>query len=304
MVQQKPRWPDFLVIGTAKAGTTSLYHYLKSHPQIYLSPIKEPKYFSHPDTPPVLVPPHRPIQFVWKRADYLRLFEPRTHQLVAGEMSPEYIYSEAAPGAIRRLMPGAKLIAILRDPAERAHSHFSHNRRDGIEPLPDFAAALAAEDLRIAEGWWVSFHYRQRGYYARQLRRYLGLFPREQILVLLYEDLVADACAFLKRICAFLGVDEDHSFNTSRRVNVSFGIPRSGAVRRLMRSRSIAGGVVRNVLPVVAGASSLQWLSRRILAPRPVLQPEVQADLVSGFKPDILKLQEIVGRDLSSWLRC
>ena len=96
-------------------------------------------------------------------------------------MSPLYLYQQCSPGAIRKLIPNAKLIAILRDPAERAYSHFCHNRRDGHEPLADFAAALDAEEKRIAKGWWSKYHYRNHGYYARQLRRYLEFFPREQI---------------------------------------------------------------------------------------------------------------------------
>jgi hypothetical protein len=296
--------PDFLVIGTARAGTTSLYRYLKSHPEIYLSPIKEPKYFAYPETRPVFIGPHRNSQVVWKMEDYRRLFQSRASEAVAGEMSPQYLYSECAPGAIRKLIPKAKLIAILRDPADRAHSHFCHNRRDGIEPLSDFSAALAAEDQRIVQSWWSSFHYRNRGYYARQLKRYLELFPRKQILILLYDEMVSDCPGLLKRICAFLGVEENHPFDTSERDNATVGIPRSLLLRRFLRSAGPAKSMIRTILPLATRSSLSHKFSSLILNPKPVLQPGVRAQLASEFKPDILELQEIIDRDLSAWLHC
>ena len=302
-MQSALQLPDFLVIGTAKAGTTSLYRYLKSHPGIYLSPVKEPKYFVFPETRPVFVGPHR-TPVVWKIADYHRLFKARTNESVAGEMSPQYLYHECSPGAIRKLIPKARLIAILRDPADRAYSHFCQNRREGIEPLSDFAAALAAEDTRIGEGWWSTFHYRHRGYYARQLKRYLELFPREQLLILVYDDLVADCHGFLKRICAFLGVDENHSFDTTKWDNVTRGIPRGRLFRRVLRSAGPAKNLIREILPAKMKASLSRGLFSLIFSPQPGFRPCVRAQLVSEFKPDILELQEIIGRDLSPWLRC
>ena len=296
--------PDFLVIGTAKAGTTSLYRYLKTHPQIYLSPIKEPNYFIFPGTRPVIAGPHRRRLVVWKTKEYCRLFQARADEFAAGEMSLQYLYHESSPGAIRKLIPQAKLIAILRDPADRAHSHFCQNVRDGFEPISDFSAALAAEEQRIARAWWSSFHYRNRGYYARQLRRYLELFPREQMLILLYDDMVTDCPGALRRICEFLGVDPNFAFDTSQRDNVTYGIPRSRLLRSVLRSAGRVKSAIRSVYPSVTDSGLFHGVSSVILNPKPVMQPEVRARLVTEFKPDILELQEIVGRDLSTWLRC
>ena len=304
MTGTSSQWPDFLVIGSAKAGTTSLYRYLKSHPQIYLSRMKEPKYFAFPDTRPVLRGPDHRIPVIWKTADYRRLFEARTMETVAGEMSTVYLCSECSPGAIRKLIPNAKLIAILRNPAERAYSHFCHNRRDGQEPLADFAAALDAEEKRIAQGWWVRYHYRHRGYYARQLRPYLELFPRRQMLILLYDDLVADCQEFLKKICSFLGIDENYIFDTAERQNVTVGIPRTFVLRRILRWVGPAKHRILRAVPPKLMATLYPALSKLIWAPKPEFRPAVRAQLVSEFKPDILELQKIIGRDLSAWLRC
>ncbi len=304
MTQTTSQLPDFLVIGTVKCGTTSLYRYLKSHPEIYLSPIKEPRYFAFPETRPVFVGPHRTLPVVWKIEDYRRLFEARTTELVAGEISPLYLYHQCSPGAIRKLIPKAKLIAILRNPAERAYSHLCHNRRDGHEPLADFAAALDAEEKRIAKGWYSKYHYRNHGYYARQLRRYLEFFPREQMLILLYDDMVADCAGFLKMICSFLGVDESHSFDISERDNVTIGIPRTYILRRLLHSAKRARRMNRGGVPLKIAWSLFQRFPKLLLAPKPEFPPGVRAQLVSEFKPDILELQQMINRDLSRWLRC
>jgi hypothetical protein len=301
--------PNFLILGAAKAGTTSLHSYLKTHPGIYLSPIKEPLYFAFPETRPVFTGPNSKRRnqdptIIWKIEDYRRLFAGRTSEPAAGEVSPQYLYRECSPGAIRKLIPEAKLIAILRDPADRAYSHFCHSRRDGREPLSDFAEALAAEDKRIAAGWWFNFHYRNRGYYAKQLKRYLELFPREQILVLLYDDMVSDCQGLLRRICAFLGVDENHGFDTTERHNVTIGIPRSLFLDRFLNSTGPAKRLIRRIVPADVRLSTFHRLNALNLAPQPAFDPSVRRQLVSAFKPDILELEQLIDRDLSAWLRC
>jgi hypothetical protein len=307
-MQAKPQLPDFLVLGAAKSGTTSLYRYLGTHPEIYMSPIKEPRYFAFPETRPVLIGSrgvHRkrdPI-IIWKIEDYCRLFEGRTSETVAGEISPPYLYCECSPGAIQKMIPHAKLIAILRDPSDRAFSQYCNNRRNGREPLRNFAAALAAEDKRIAAGWLYIYHYRTRGYYVRQLKRYLELFPREQILVLIYDDMVADCNGLLAKICTFLGVDAAHRFDTTERHNVNSGIPRSLFLNRFLHSVGPMKQLLRALIPADVRLSTFQKISTLNLGPKPVFDPNLRRELVSAFKPDVLELEKLIERDLSAWLR-
>jgi len=300
--------PNFLIIGAVKAGTSSIYRYLKTHPEIYMSPVKEPRYFVFPGIRPHLIGPDgKPLndfmRFVWRLEDYRRLFAGRTVEKAAGEASPQYLYSETAPGAIRELIPDARLIAILRDPADRAFSNFCHTRRDGNEPLPDFAAALEAEDARIAAGCWFN-QYRNRGYYSRQLKRYLEIFPREQMLILLYDDLVSDCDRLLAQICAFLGVDDTFKFDTSVRFNVTVGMPRSVAFRKFLHSSGPAKRLLRALLPDSLRLALYRRFSALNMGPKPVFEPSVRKELVSAFRQDILELEKLIDRDLSAWLRC
>lgn len=304
-MQSSSELPNFLVIGAAKAGTTSLYRYLKTHPGIYLSTIKEPRYFAFPETRPFFVGPgSKRLNIIWEIENYRQLFAGRTSEPAVGEMSPQYLYRECSPGAIRRLIPEAKLIAILRDPADRAYSHFCHSRRDGREPLSSFAAALAVEEKRIAAGWWFNSHYRNCGYYAKQLKRYFELFPPEQILVLLYDDMVSDCPGLLRRICVFLGIDENHKFDTTERHNATRGIPRSVFFDQFLNSEGAAKRLIRAIMPPHVRLSLFRRFSAFNLTPKPAFERSVREQLVSAFKPDILELEQLIERDLSAWLRC
>lgn len=148
--------PTFLVIGAAKAGTTSLYHYLGQHPQVFMSPVKEPGFFALEG---------HPLDFrgpgdEWLRQAttttleaYQKLFEGVRDEPAVGEASVLYLHHHAAPEAIARYVPDVKLVAVLRDPVERAYSAFLYQTRNGREPLADFEEALRAEPRRIADGW-------------------------------------------------------------------------------------------------------------------------------------------------------
>jgi hypothetical protein len=307
-MQPRSQLPNFLVLGAAKSGTTSLYRYLATHPEIYMSPVREPRYFAFPETRPILIGPkgirrNQDPVIIWKTEDYLRLFEGRTSEPAAGEISPPYLYCECSPGAIQKMIPHAKLIAILREPSDRAFSQYCNNRRNGREPLRDFAAALAAEDKRIAAGWWYIYHYRNRGFYVKQLKRYLELFPREQMLVLLYDDMVADCDGLLEKICTFLGVDANYRFDTRERHNINNGIPRSLLFNRFLNSVGPMKQLVRALIPADVRLSTFQKMSDLNLGPKPLFDPNLRRELVSAFRPDVLELQKLIDRDLSAWLR-
>jgi hypothetical protein len=149
--------PNFLVIGAGRSGSTSLYHYLAQHPQIFMSPVKEPKFFALEGHALDFRGPGDErirVDTTTTLTAYRSLFDGVRGELAVGEASTLYLSHEAAADAIARHVPEMKLIAILRDPAERAHSAFQHLTRDGYEPLANFEDALCDEPRRMAEGWY------------------------------------------------------------------------------------------------------------------------------------------------------
>ena len=296
--------PNFLVIGAHKAGTTSLYHYLKQHPEVYMSPIKEPRFFSFEGDDldfrgPLPQNPGKPLAVTDLEA-YRALFAGVSGETAIGEVSPGYLYREKAPGRIRHYIPEAKMIAILRNPAERAYSHFLMVRKNDREPLTDFAQALEAEEGRIKDNWWIG-HYKSMGFYHEQLSRYYELFGPEQIKVYLYEDLKEDPVGMMQSIFRFLGVDDAFIPDTSLRHNAS-GIPKSRALQALINKPNALKSAIKPFVPEGMRRRILVNLQNRNLAQAPM--PEgVREELTEAYREDILKLQGLIGRDLSSWLK-
>ena len=213
--------PDFLIAGVPKAGTTALHAALVPHPALYLSKVKEPKFFLSDGPPPATGGPgdvQTYQEHVWRRADYEALFDPAPPGTVRGEATPFYLYDLAAHDRIKRLVPDAKLIVLLRDPVERAYSHWKERRTEGVEPL-GFPEALAAEASRTAgererltaDPAYVStaydwYSYRERGVYLDHLTPWLDRFDRSQLLVMASETLYRDPAASYAKVLDFIGL--------------------------------------------------------------------------------------------------
>ena len=203
--------PDFLLIGAPKCGTSALHAALARHPKLYLSEPKEPKFFLTDGPPPTSGggPGDVPTwgEHVWRREEYEALFAAAPAGARCGESTVFYLYDRDAKRRIRALVPDARLIAVLRDPVERAHSNWAHLREAGLEPEADFAAALDREPGRVAAGWAHFWHYAAQGRYGEQLEQLFTLFPREQVLLVRYRDLRDAPAETADRVCRFLGVD-------------------------------------------------------------------------------------------------
>lgn len=205
--------PDFIIIGAQKSGTTSLYHYLSQHPQLIRSYRKEVHFFDGGTKSNV-------DNFVngqaWYRAHFPLRRNINTHQKTF-EASPLYIFNPLVPKRIADLISEVKLIAILRNPTERAISHYFHSKRKGFESLP-IMEALQAEEKRlksVIENEDYKNHifrhhtYKSRGLYKEQLVRYFNLFAKEQILVMNSEKFFSKPSVSLKKVFKFVGVDAD-----------------------------------------------------------------------------------------------
>jgi hypothetical protein len=185
--------PGFLVIGGQRCGTTSLHSYLAVHPQVRAATGKELQYFS--------------LHYGRGERWYRGHFPPSSPGMVSFEASPLYLFHPLAAERAAATLPSARYVALLRDPVERAWSHYLHTRSYGQEPL-DFAAALAAEESRLATpDGWRRYSYAARGRYAEQLSRWLAYVPRERLHVIRSEDLYADPAAVYGGVLEFLGLD-------------------------------------------------------------------------------------------------
>jgi sulfotransferase family protein len=288
--------PNFLIIGAMKSGTTALYYYLEQHPEIYMSPVKEPNFFSSQEQ-------ENAADAVTHIEAYQHLFRGVSGERAIGEASPSYLYEPGATAEIRRYVPEAKLIAILRNPIDRAYSHFLHMVRSGTEPLDDFAQALREEEEGIHKER-IFQDYIGRGLYYNQLKRYFGTFRREQVRVYLYEDLNGAPISTVQNAFRFLKVDDSFVPDVSLRRNVS-GHPRYETLDRLLRNQSRIKHAAKIYLP-----ARLRWrlskafddLKTRNLIEPPPVQSEVRRQLIRVYREDILNVQELIHRDLSGWI--
>jgi hypothetical protein len=272
--------PTFLVIGAAKGGTTSLFHYLRQHPDIYLVPTKE-------------------TNFYWAEGaaegrripgtldEYARCFAGARGQRAVGEISPQYLNSPTAPARIRRDLPGVRLVAVLRNPVERAWSDYLGRARIARERRPVQEAIRPGE--RIFE----------HGLYAPRLARYAAAFPADRLHVALHDDFVADPRGTLRALLAFLGVDPEAPIDMTRRHNAA-ALPGSPAVNRLLWT---IVPVAQRLVPVrMRGTGLLETLMRRTYRPAGACPPDLVRRLRAAYRDDILETGRILGRDLSRWL--
>ncbi len=297
--------PDFLIAGVPKAGTTALHAALSRHSGLYLSPIKEPKFFLTDGPPPTKGGPGDALTYrehVWRRDRYEALFDAAPPGALRGEATPLYLYDPEAMRRIHALIPGVKLIVIIRDPVERAHSNWTHLWSAGLEPEGDFLRACAEEEGRIAAGWASFWHYTGLGRYGEQLQHAFTLFPRDQVLVLRYKLLIDEPVTTLDRICAFLGVETGalteiprenvtaHPDRTLRHRAVSLGMRASDALGRLLPGAA------------TAATHRLEQFLQRGARERQPLSWEQRQALIPKFTADVKLLETVLGEDFSDWV--
>jgi Sulfotransferase family len=297
--------PDFLVIGAPKAGTTALHAALAGHPALYMSPIKEPKFFLSDGPPPTRGGPGDALTYrehVWKRDDYEALFEAAPAGTLRGESTPLYMYDRDAMRRIRGLIPHVRLIAIIRDPVERAHSNWTHLWSAGLEPVGDFVQACGEEERRIAAGWASFWHYTGLGRYGEQLQHVFSLFPRERVYVIRYRQLVDKPAATLDGIFDFLDVDQGVVTEVPRQ-NVT-AHPEATlahrAVAQALRAGSAAGRFLPGSAPDVVTGRLERFLQRQHRERQPLGWQQRQ-ELIPRFEADLELLGRVLDADFSDW---
>lgn len=298
-----PHLPNFLIVGAAKGGTTSLYYYLKQHPDVFLSTVKEPCFLCFDgDKPTYEVGRNTVFDF----EVYQSLFKNSEKYKVQGEATAIYLYLyKRTISNIKKFIPNfsnQKIVIILRNPVERAFSQYMMNVRDLRENL-SFEEALKIESERKAAKVSTDFFYVDRGFYYEQVKSYLDNF--KHVKVYLYDELVENPKSLMKDLCEFLEINSNFEFNTGEKFNVS-GRPKYKFISKLIRKDSILKKMLKFFLPKEkrkAMAVSLKNKMNSINLKKEKMNSETKDRLKEVFKNDIEKLQQLVHKDLSNWLR-
>ncbi len=291
--------PGFVVVGAPKCGTTSLYHYLKQHPGIYLPARKELHYFSsrallqNDRGPGDSVALARVCNTLESYREFYREAEDRQ---ISGDVSPSYLYFDESRHRILEELGRVRIVAILRDPCEKAFSQYMHLIRDQRETLP-FRRALDAEADRVRQGWSDLWRYAESSLYAKKLARYFELFGEDRVKVLFFDELVAAPDRTMRELFEFLGVDADFDCDTSRTYNRS-GRARSPRAARLLTRPNVLKATARRLVP----RRYRLWISQTLIGwntgRKPELDRESRDYLQAYFSDDASELSRLLGRSL------
>jgi hypothetical protein len=312
--------PNFLIIGAAKCGTTSLYHYLRQHPEVYMSPIKEPNHFSTDILPSEFSSEYKLYErskqlnvaeyvkgdmkteqwgaYVHDEHIYNQLFKFASGYKARGEISNSYLYSGVAARNIFEKHPDMKIVAILRQPAERAYSHYLANLRDGRTTL-SFRDEVQFDDAKTRHGWGISHLYYELGLYAEQIERFQKLFPADQVRIYLFDDLKTDNKALTQDLFRFLGIETETAIDYKEKFNEA-RIPKNATLIKTITQTGLKRKIFR-ALPESLKENIKSLFFKK--DPVPKMSSADREWMTSRYKNEIIRLQGLLQRDLTTWLK-
>ncbi len=311
--------PTFIVVGANKGGTTSIYHYLKQHPQVYVSPVKEPHFFSN-DIDVHLFKrefAQNKLQDIEKFVNsdmkqeyhaafirdldlYKKLFRNVTTQKAIGELSTSYLYSKVAASEIKKTIPDCKIIICLRNPVERAYSHYRMNLWTGNSNEFDFYKALDEDFNHVPKVWGNAHLYTEIGLYYEQVKRYLDTFGKDNVKIIFTEDMKKNGQQVIKELYEFIDVDSNFTPDTSKQYNEVF-TPKYKNFTWLLNKTGIRP-LMKKLSP-----KFIKNLFVKIFYKGKGEKSEIKSDaktfLINQFSEDIKKLSVLLNKDLSNWVK-
>lgn len=280
--------PDFVVIGAFKAGSTSLHHYFGQHPNVFMTKVKEPNFFAFDPNNRAHAEMNRQQFMVSNLAEYESLFEDARVDQIKGEVSPYYLYSSVAAQGMKKVVPTIKMIACLRNPVGRAYSHYLMRLRSGKE-------TKSPEEAFTEDTFWV-----KASLYADAIQNYQQMFCHDQLKFVLFDDLIDDPQTLMSELFDFVGVDSNFQVNTEYRFNPG-GTPKFPWLHDGLSALKRIPGLRRYTPPFIR--NRLARIRDKNLAPAEVLAVDVQQQWLRYYRDDILRVQDILQLDLSSWLK-
>ena len=297
---------NLFIVGAAKSGTTSLYHYLKQHPDIYLPLVKEPNFFSNVEStnPAAYLKPRKNKFYHNKvindRLVYYNLYKGAQSSKILADASPSYLWDPNAAQKIHKHHSYAKIIILLRNPVERAFSHYLMDVKEGIQAEREFIEAIEKDNLTRPKVWGKAHLYLELGLYHDQVKRYLELFGEKKVKVILYQEFISNTRQVLEQICEFLHVDyrfvENINYN---KIHNKYVAPR-GKVSKTILTYKNKIGFIKNLTPkFLKDFIRKHFLFKEVEKPR--LNHKSKEFLYNYYKSDIDKMEKLLNIDLSDW---
>lgn len=281
--------PNFFIIGTVRGGTTWLHRQLSAHPQVFMCEPKEPHYYSGVSQRCG----SRHVPHILTTDGYRHLFQQAGDHLAIGDASTSYLWSDRAAERIHRDVPSAQIIAVLRDPVDRAFSHYLKDVREGVQRRPFYEALLEDSKIKV-RSWEHCRLYVDLGYYCQSLKRYLDVFGSERVMILSFNQIRRSPEDIGARIAAFLGIDAA-LLPPPRGAENAYARPANGAARRLLGNQTLRLAV--RVLPYpLRRAIKERLLLRR--DEKPALDRRSIEFLAPLFADDLERLQRLLGRPM------
>ena len=282
------KWPNFFIVGAPKCATTSLYFYLKDIPQILMSEVKEPNYFSK-----ATVPDNHTIKPIRNKKKYLDLFKNADKNKILGEASTQYLADPEAPKLIHEVAPDAKILISIRDPAERIFSGYLMGRRLGTAKL-SFREELEKEINGKADPAKTRLR-SDVGFYSGHIKRYLDIFGPKQVKIIIFEEFTKNPKGNVEDVLNFLGINHTFSNFVNEKRN-PFAVSRGPISRKIRRSK-----IVHQVADKTFPASARKYVRENILEkkqPKPKMEPSDKEFLINFYKDDVKKLEDLLGKKM------
>ncbi len=284
--------PNFLIVGAPKAGTTSLYHYLSNHPEVFMSDPKEVNFFSWEEID------KQGLYYKYFKVktleEYEKLFENVKDEKAIGEGSVSYLFYPQTPKKIKELLPDVKIIILLRKPLDRGYSHYLMDYRLGLVDLPYEDIVFKKVNHKYLDLYYQQ--YVELGLYYEQVKRYLEIFGKEQVKIYFQEDLKNNTDEVIEDLYNFLGIS-NIKIDTNKQHN-AYTMPKNSFVKNLYRNNFVRG-MASKLLP----ESLKEYISNKFFekTKKPPINKKVKKYLLDIYNPDIEQLEKLLNKDLSQW---
>lgn len=294
---------DFMIVGSAKSGTTSLYYYLQQIDGIFMPENKEPHYylgeFKNGYNKGIGDKEIIKSMYVTDKEEYKSLFSSANESELIGEASATYLYDRDAPSLIKDDNPNCKIIIMLRNPVQRAFSAYSHMRRDYREKINEFSAAIDEEQIRTKNKWMPIWHYKEMGFYYEQVKRYIDTFGRNNVHIIIFEDFIKDIDHSVKEVVSFLELDVD--FEIEKEKTNESNLPKNKLLHLFIKRPNHFKLLIKPLVPKFIRKKMIKIVNQLNKGDKFKISESDKLRLQKVFQKDIENLERLIDKKIDSW---